>query len=475
MLFFKAKTYLVLAFLMCSLLQASSCGYVPRLEAWAIAGIAPEVNLFAATEQGSADAAQALQIRAEEQQQLHWIKLLANKGFADAHFYLAMHSDSPSQKRRHLMAAAEKEHVNALFELGIHDNSPDSKAYFLEKAAQLEHLPAQKALYQWYWFHEDYSSALPWLRKVARHDEESAVTLALHLWRTGKRQQARSWFAVAQEQGSEEAENYLGLIAQYWQKKATTAVANEQCAMQLQFVATSLDSIRQADDFYHRFINDSQMASLPICLNKPVWVETSEFQCQSRPVNNYRIECPLHYLDEVLTPDNFTHLTIFSRQGKANVVNGVMYLDLADKYSVFIHELAHFVGFVDEYPLSEEFAHFYCDAQREYPNLIVIPESASPDDIKLEYWQQFGSTLSLARANTCKNHPAQAYKLSGRLTFMEFHDSGFIPPVYKAVWRDRLLSKQHVRIAAINIAQSLEEIGNVPAAEKWWQRYNDWQ
>ncbi|BDX07280.1 hypothetical protein [Planctobacterium marinum] len=460
---------------MCSLLQASYCGYIPRLEAWAEQDIAPEIHLFAATERGSAEAAQRLHKLAESQQNLHWIRLLADKGFAEAHYYLAMQTDSPAQKRRHLMAAAEKHHLEALFELGIHDNSPDSKVYFLEQAAQLDYFPAQQALYQWYWFHEDYKSALPWLRKVAQQDGNAALTLALHLWRTGKREMAKRSFKSAQTLGSEEASQYLNLITRYWQKQESHSTPAPQCAMQLQFVATSLDSMKQAHDFYQRFADDTELSTLPICLNTPVWVEQPEFQCQNRASNNYRIECPLFVLDEIFEPDSFTHLTVFTRQGKANVVNGVMYLDLADKYTVFVHELAHFVGFVDEYPLSDEFAHYYCDGQQEFPNLVVLPEGNSVESLNLEYWQGFDADIALSRASTCRNHSAQAYKLSGRMTFMEFHDTGYIPDIYKAIWRERLLSREHVRPAAINIAQSLEEIGNVPAAQKWWQQYNNWR
>lgn len=458
-------------------LLGSGCSYVPRLLAWAEQGIEPEVNYYAAFKLGEQSAAYNLLAIAEQSSSQHWVKVLAQNEIPEARFYLAMNTESPSEKRMHLMAAGEHDYAPALFELGIHDNTPESKVHFLNAAAQLDYFPAQRALYQWHWFHEDYSSALPWLKKVAQQDAKEATTLALHFWRNRNRQEARNWLDKAAKMGSSEAEAYLHLIARYWNKSAKTqvlAVEPQQCTMQLQFVATSLDSIKQAHQFYQTFLQDAQLAPLPICLNPPVWIEDAEFNCRSRSVNNYRIECPLHFLDKVLTPDNFTHLTVFAKQGKANVVNGVMYLDLADKYSVFVHELAHFVGFVDEYPLSEQFAHYYCDGAQQFPNLIVVPESQTLEDVSLEYWQGLSQDLVLSKANTCKNHSAQAYKFSAKLTFLEFHDTGYIPEVYKAIWLERLQSRQHLRTAALDIAQSLEQVGNVPAAQKWWRRYNEW-
>jgi hypothetical protein len=236
-----------------------------------------------------------------------------------------------------------------------------------------------------------------------------------------------------------------------------------------------LDSVKQAHNYYYQFQEDERLASLPICINKPIWVEHEDFNCQNRPTNNYRITCSLAHLDKVLTPGSFTHLAIFAEQGKANVVNGVMYLDLADKYSVFVHELAHFVGFIDEYPLSPEFAGFFCSGQQDFPNIAVVPEEGSLEDLDLSYWQSLGSGIALARANTCNNHPAQAYKFSSEMTFMEFHDTDYIPQLYLDIWRQRLEDKGMMRIAAINIAQSLEETGNTPAAEKWWHVYEQWR
>lgn len=479
----KIKFYCLIIFILASSLEASQCRFPERLIAWANNQFAPESNLFLASKLGSTIATEQLLQLALTSDQHHWLSLLAENGNARAHYELALIAERPSLKTQHLILAANADYAPALFELGISDTSPSSKVQFLTDAANKDFFAAKKALYQWHWFHEDYEKGLPWLEMVADADHQAALTLALYLWRSGDRDAGSQWFEKAQILGSSEAVVYQRLIKSYWNKKPNKGALKDKsksnnpqmCNMNLQFVANSLDSIKQAHNYYQQFEKDQRFENMPICLNAPVWIEEEAFSCQSRPTNNYRITCSLAYLDNVLAPDDFSHLVIFAEQGKANVVNGVMYLDLADKYSVFIHELAHFVGFIDEYPLSAEFAGFFCSGEQDFPNIVVVPEEGTLSDVDLSYWQQQNREIALARANTCNNHPAQAFKFSSKLTFMEFHDTDNIPAIYLDVWKQRLVDKSHIRIAAINIAQALEEQGNTPAAEKWWQAFDLWR
>lgn len=464
---------------MCGL-EASMCRFPPRLIAWADAQISPESNLYQAARLGSAEAAERLVRISIKKNERHWLTLLAWEGNPKAHYHLALLAELPSRKSFHLKQAAIADYAPALFELGIIDPSPVSKLRYLTRSAEQDYFQAKKALFQWYWFLEEYQKGLPWLTMVADSDHHAAMTLGLYLWREGDYDNAKVWLQKSRDLGNADANSYLNLIARYWkktQKQLSTIqnTANNACAIDIQFVATSLDSIRQADHYFNKFQQDQRFKDLPVCLLPPVWLEHPDFSCDSRPVNNYRISCNLSYLENVFLPDAFSHLTIFADQGKANVVNGVMYLDLADKYSVFVHELAHFVGFVDEYPLSPEFARFFCNGEQQFPNLLIVPEGKTLDDVDLGYWQSLSSDISLARADTCNNHTAQAYKFSSKLTFMEFHDTDHIPPFYLHIWRQRLNDKANLRSAAINIAQALEEQGNSPAALKWWNAWDRWR
>jgi carboxypeptidase C (cathepsin A) len=94
--------------------------------------------------------------------------------------------------------------------------------------------------------------------------------------------------------------------------------------------------------------------------------------CSSNFDNEARLGCGLYPLSQLKTPLSFTHMVVFAEQGKANVNNGVMFLDQTDTYSVFVHELAHFAGFVDEYALPESLADYHC-SKNLAPNLLLSP------------------------------------------------------------------------------------------------------
>ena len=250
----------------------------------------------------------------------------------------------------------------------------------------------------------------------------------------------------------------------------------------MQFIATSLASIKQASEFAAQFKDDKQLTSLGMCVKPILWLDPKHLQCQNFANNNYRITCDVEYLSKVFSPGEFTHLVIFAEQGKANVNNGIMYLDLADQYSVFVHELAHFAGFVDEYPLSERLAEQICDATAIHPNVYIqtprypsngednltaLKSVFDPSDVDLRYWQKFSNNLVITKARTCKNHPNQAYKFVGNMTFMEFHDQTHIPSLYLDIWRARLKAPYLLVPASLNIAHALEDVGDFDQADIW--------
>ncbi|MCY7297132.1 tetratricopeptide repeat protein [Alteromonas sp. a30] len=459
----------------------------------------PQRYWYRAAQLGDETAIQLLITFSTEKEQLHWLKLLSEMDIADAQYYLGMLTESKSIRAKMLSLAASQNHLGALFELG--QSSPDnaSKTAAFTKAADLGHEPSQYALYQWYWMQEEYALALPWLIKTAEHHGPSALLLARYLWKSEQRNDAKKWFNKASSLGNKEANTYLSLIKSYWQKAPrrrglTSSSDSQQCAMNLQFVANGLESIKQATEFKRLLKKDKRLSSLPICVNQPVWLETKRMHCQHFAINDYRMTCDVSALDKHFEPGDFTHVVIFAEQGKANVNNGIMYLDLADKYSVFVHELAHFAGFVDEYPISDELAERVCLAQASHPNILVraLPEKrdnengsaekieaeflddvdtlsiASPEpEFDTGYWQQFSNSLVISKTRTCNNHPNQAYKFVGKMTFMEYHDQEYIPALYLDIWRSRLNSPEMLVPASLNVTHALEDKGDFAGAEKW--------
>jgi hypothetical protein len=245
------------------------------------------------------------------------------------------------------------------------------------------------------------------------------------------------------------------------------------CTQRLQFIVSSEQSIKQAADFQQQFLQDSRLTMLPICIAQPLWIEPGQLHCEGNWLGKGRLGCDLQGLGTRLKTLNFTHVVIFANQGKANVHNGIMYLDRQDTYDVFVHELAHFAGFIDEYPLSKALATAVCEG-RAAPNLVFQQARQSQADVSL--WSsisdEFGVTVT--RARTCDNHAAQAFKPSADITFMEFYDLAYIPPVYIAAWLKRLANPQALTPAYINFAQLYEGRNKLIQGKFWRQRYVDY-
>ncbi len=476
-LIIKFKLYFAVVLLLVLHTTASSTFYIPQLLNWSAKQVAPYQHLYSAAVQGSEVATENLyQLSAADEIGHYWQVKLAELGNAKAQYRVANQAIPISEKRYWLRQAAQQGHPPSIYQLALLENNSSQKTLLLERAAGLGYFPAMKTLYQWYWMQQDYGNAEPWLEQVAKREGYEAKLLGLYLWRQQREEQAISWLEHALLLGEPNARNYLDIVSEYWHKPQSTAlaIAREDCSMRLQFVASSLDSMRQAKEFQQTLAADEGLEGLPICVNEIYWPPSQDFSCDNEARNRYRITCDLAGLAENLEPGSFTHLVVFADTGKANVRNGVMFLDLADTYSIFVHELAHFVGFIDEYPLSDELASYYCGSQQNFPNIAVITPEQSIDDIDLSYWQSYGESLSLVKARTCNNHENQAYKFTSEMTFLEFHDSYTIPPLYYQIWKKRLADKSYQLPAAINIAQALEEVGNSPAAQIWWQSYQDW-
>jgi hypothetical protein len=164
---------------------------------------------------------------------------------------------------------------------------------------------------------------------------------------------------------------------------------------------------------------------------------------------------------------------MFADKGKANVHNGIMFLDRQDSYDVFIHELAHFVGFIDEYPLSRSLAKRVC-AGVDAPNMVF--KQAQTLDVDRQYWQSIGfqDNTDIFAARTCDNHSTEAFKASSQLTFMEYHDTGFIPAHYLTAWQRQLQKTPDLPSAHINFAQSYELSNNLSESQFWRARYQQY-
>ena len=244
------------------------------------------------------------------------------------------------------------------------------------------------------------------------------------------------------------------------------------CRQKLLFVGTGSQSVSQADEFRALFEQDTRLNSLPICIYEATWLAQDDLSCDPDWQQSGRLGCQLLPLAEKIKSIAFTHLVVFADKGKANVHNGIMFLDVDDSYDVFIHELAHFSGFIDEYPLSQSLAKRVC-AGVDAPNMVFQQNADLPAD--QQYWQSLGlRKADIHVARTCDNHTAQAFKASNKLTFMEYHDTAYIPAHYLAAWQQQLQNTPNQPSAHINFSQLYEHVNNTSESQFWLVKYQQY-
>ena len=324
---------------------------------------------------------------------------------------------------------------------------------------------------------------VPVAKQVPNQLAEQQLAHGLALWRDKKYQQASQKFS---ELGSQNLSSNLQSLTGLYQYHAAAFTQNrhadffqqistlpDNCKQKLLFVTPDIESLAQAEHFRSRFAQDSRLNDLSICIYDVTWFDPVDITCDKNWQKSGRLGCQLLSLAEKLKSLPFTHLVMFANQGKANVHNGIMFLDRQDTYDVFIHELAHFSGFIDEYPLSQGLAKRVC-AGVDAPNMVFKrAEQPEPDQ---EYWRSIGMqhNTDLFAARTCENHATQAFKASNQLTFMEYHDTAFIPAQYLTAWQKQLQKAPNQPSAHINFAQLYEQSNNLSESKFWRARYQQY-
>jgi tetratricopeptide (TPR) repeat protein len=438
--------------------------------------------LYPLVKDGHPDAIAALTKLAIDSNSQYWLSLAGKHGSSGALYYSAMRSKNAKNIRAWLKSSAELGHAQSQFEYALLQTSKDEKRHWMRLSAEAGYKPAIISMAKYSFESSDASKAIIWLEKASDFDALSAFNLANLYWKQENNEDAMRFFQKAAEQNFAPAKTTLQILQQNTMKDLDAlldvAPQGPDCAQTIQFAATSLASFVQANNFHDEFEKDKRLASLPICILPPIWLQKNVFECHHNFENTARLGCDLYPLSQLQTPLSFTHMVVFAEQGKANVNNGVMFLDQSDTYSVFVHELAHFAGFVDEYALPESLANYHCN-KNEAPNLLTravedetegsevfervyLPQSRASTWAKaLDAHNQLQSLESnnpvlhhIARSRTCKNINVESFKPTQQMTFLEYHDVPNIPKVYRTLWRQALQNRSHYSAINDNLAIS---------------------
>lgn len=453
---------------------SDTCQYLPRLSQFAQHPQASFQTLLNAARRGDHSALTTLADLSVNQQQSEWIAITATLGAGESLYFQYNQSVKATEKQRYLQQAAIAGHGQSQWILAQQQSEPSSYLHWLKRSARNHYPQSIVQLYDYYQSKKDQTQANKWLPKAAHYRHDIALLYAISLWNQAQSENAIYWFNQAKKMGNKRAVQLYDLISQFGSNSishyADTPVykAPNGCQMRLQFVADSLLSMERAQFLIDQYTHDTRLSDLPICINQPVWLSAETLECSNHA--DVRLSCNLSPLIPIAETHTFSHMVVIAQNGKANVHNGIMYLDIKDTYAVFVHELAHFAGFVDEYTLPAELALNVCD-KNQAANLRFITHN-STENVSL--WQEeirHAKDYFPSQTETCMQSSYQAYKPVRQTTFMEYHDIELIPPIYLMIWQQQLEQTSRLTPAFVNFAQYYEDKGDKDKAQYWWNKY----
>ncbi len=442
-------------------------------------------QLFKRFWHGDLSALERLRKSTLEHEDIYWLQQLADMDDIDSFLKLAELSDDESIRLGLLKRAANLGSAQGQFLWALEQHNPTKRLALLKQSANQGYIRAQHVLANWYLLNGQKNNAAQWLVQTAQYYVEDAFALANYYWNNEQTDLAVQFFSKAHALGHVRASEFLD-----YAQKGANLISNllgtdvlffplapdsttSKCVMRILPIARSLANQVQANDFIAQLRKDRRLAHLPMCVSDPVWIKGSDFNCEvSRIHGAQRMRCDVRQLADLVTQQNITHVVVFNPENRAYVDAGIMYLDSLDTYSVFVHELAHFAGFIDEYPMSKTLAKAHCE-QRTAPNLLFSGDMYYEPLARLDYWLALMSETStqdagIYPARTCNNVQQKSYKLVNSRTFMEFHDTDNIPDIYRRIWHDQLINRAHWYPVAVNIARWHERAADYKTAQTWY-------
>ena len=226
-----------------------------------------------------------------------------------------------------------------------------------------------------------------------------------------------------------------------------------QCVNSVQVFATNLSDLFYAEKLIQQVQKSSIGANF--CFAPVRYIPLHQLACQHK--QGHVAQCDQLALSE-LTDINTRYISILLPNGGAKVDHGIMYLDRNDTPEVFEHELAHWLGFIDEYPLPAN--HQRCHQKQAKPfshNIAVLSEKQSnltrkqllqqipwssfikdttPLKTKTDAGWKLGTPvkykndIGLYPAETCNNNALLAFKPLSHRTKLQYFELTF--PKYYA-------------------------------------------
>ncbi|RZF93146.1 hypothetical protein EXT42_08935 [Pseudoalteromonas sp. CO302Y] len=195
---------------------------------------------------------------------------------------------------------------------------------------------------------------------------------------------------------------------------------NPICHFNVLMMADHKDGIAALQSFKGQYQSSPEPAINSFCFSDVVYVG-NQYRCEE---NNNALQCDWRKAENHTWPAGFDFIVMMSKEGSANVQGGIMHINSSQSYAVFLHELMHFNGFEDEYPLPEKKQQWLCQQEGLVaPNLFIARNSLPPNG-----WQ---------KSVACKNQ--MAYKPSLNWSIMQYQKVG-LSEQYRQLWLKQINS-----------------------------------
>ena len=123
----------------------------------------------------------------------------------------------------------------------------------------------------------------------------------------------------------------------------------KNCPISLQLFATQLTHL----DLLEQLVSDFMAKEISqfVCFAPIRYLSKQVLECESQ--KSSAISCNEKLFNQIAATVNTRYLGVMLPEGGANVHFGILYFDKFDTVDVLSHEISHFLGFIDEYPLKE--------------------------------------------------------------------------------------------------------------------------
>ncbi|MGB1263682.1 MAG: tetratricopeptide repeat protein [Cognaticolwellia sp.] len=269
-----------------------------------------------------------------------------------------------------LYADTDADTAFALAEYFRDSNNLNTAKLWYQAAIRQQHVEARIALADIYYQQKNYAGIKPLLQPVLGNDEALVIAYKLAM-----RQGDLTFIADYQYQLAHgENKQFYQELQQYGvfglSEGQRILQQSVDCPIDVQLFATNLAGLRHAQQLSLAFEHD--VLAQHFCLRAPKYIPENALNCQHQA--DEKISCNASVW--LGRKDIGTrYLGVIVEQGGANVDNGIMYLDQQDNIDVLVHELSHFIGFVDEYPLPNQ--HQKCQQVQQASfahNLVVLAD-----------------------------------------------------------------------------------------------------